>query len=325
MVLLAALLSVLIGTAVGLFGGGGSILTTPLLVYVLGMDPKAAIAASLFVVAVTSAFGLIAYARGGRVQWRTGLIFGSAGMAGAFVGGQLGVRLPGTLLLAAFAVMMAATAIAMIRGRMQVPGATRTEHPLFRILLDGAVVGFVTGLVGAGGGFLVVPALVLLGGLPMSLAVGTSLLVVMMKSVAGLLGYLLVIDGGRVTLDGVTGMNWPVIIVVTAMAVVGSLVGAALSPRIHPERLRRAFGWFVLGMAGLVLTLQLGGSLLEFAAGSVVQTLEVIAGIALLAGGITVLIRWPVRVPVGDFDTAGEGPKSLPTRSVGRNRPPRQP
>jgi len=322
MLLIAALLSVVIGAAVGLFGGGGSILTTPLLVYVLGFDPKAAIAASLFVVAVTSAFGLLAYARGGRVRWRTGLIFGGAGMVGAFIGGQIGVRLPGSFLLAAFAVMMAATAVAMIRGRRRVPGATRAEHPLFRILLDGAVVGFVTGLVGAGGGFLVVPALVLLGGLPMPLAVGTSLLVVMMKSVAGLLGYLLVIDDGRVSLDGVSGMQWPVVLLVTAMAVVGSLAGAGLSPRIHPERLRRAFGWFVLGMAVVVLALELGDSILEFASGSAIQAVEVIAGISLLAVGITVLIRWPVRVPVGDFDTTGEGPKSLPNRAVRATEPP---
>lgn len=322
MLLIAALLSVVIGAAVGLFGGGGSILTTPLLVYVLGFDPKAAIAASLFVVAVTSAFGLLAYARGGRVRWRTGLIFGGAGMVGAFIGGQIGVRLPGSFLLAAFAVMMAATAVAMIRGRRQVPGATRAEHPLFRILLDGAVVGFVTGLVGAGGGFLVVPALVLLGGLPMPLAVGTSLLVVMMKSVAGLLGYLLVIDDGRVSLDGVSGMQWPVVLLVTAMAVVGSLAGAGLSPRIHPERLRRAFGWFVLCMAVVVLALELGDSILEFASGSAIQAVEVIAGISLLAVGITVLIRWPVRVPVGDFDTTGEGPKSLPNRAVRATEPP---
>ncbi len=306
MVLIAALLSILIGGAVGLFGGGGSILTTPLLIYVLGFDAKAAIAGSLFVVAVTSAFGLILYVRRGLVRWRTGLVFGGAGMVGAFVGGQIGVRLPGSLLLAAFAVMMATTAVAMIRGRRQVVGVERGEHPLARILLDGVIVGFVTGLVGAGGGFLVVPALVLLGGLPMPAAVGTSLLVVLMKSVAGLFGYLLVLDDGRLSLDGVVGLRWDVLLLVAAMAVLGSLAGAGLSPRIHPDRLRRGFGWFVLMMAVLVLSLELGGSILDFARGSVVQALEVLAGVGLLVAGITLLIRWPVKVPVGDFDTAGE-------------------
>lgn len=315
MVLIAALLSILIGCGVGLFGGGGSILTTPLLIYVLGFDAKAAIAGSLFVVAVTSAFGLILYVRRGLVRWRTGLVFGGAGMVGAFVGGQIGVRLPGSFLLAAFAVMMATTAVAMIRGRRQVLGAKREEHPLARILLDGVIVGLVTGLVGAGGGFLVVPALVLLGGLPMSAAVGTSLLVVLMKSIAGLFGYLLVIGNGRVSLDGVVGLQWNILLLVAAMAVVGSLAGAGLSPRIHPDRLRRGFGWFVLMMAVLVLSLELGGSILDFARGSAIQAVEVVAGIVLIVAAITVLIRWPVRVPVGDFDDPGDSSKERPPES----------
>jgi len=113
MLWIAAVLSIVIGMAVGLLGGGGSILTTPLLVYVMDFDPKQAIAASLFVVAVTSFFGLIQHARAKRVRWRTGLIFGGAGMVGAFTGGQIGARLPGSLLLAAFAVMMGATAVAV--------------------------------------------------------------------------------------------------------------------------------------------------------------------------------------------------------------------
>jgi uncharacterized membrane protein YfcA len=180
MVWLAAVLAVFIGMAVGLLGGGGSILTTPLLKYVLGFDAQQAIAASLFVVAVTSAFGLIYHARAKRVRWKTGLIFGGASMVGAFGGGQVGARLPGVVLLTAFAFMMAATAIAMLRGRKEVAGTAHGGLPLFRILLDGAIVGFVTGLVGAGGGFLVVPALVLLGGLSMPVDVGTSMLVVIM-------------------------------------------------------------------------------------------------------------------------------------------------
>src|SRR5690606_7607855 len=118
-----------------------------------------------------------------------GVIFGVAGMVGAFIGGQLGAHLPGSLLLGAFAVMMGVTAVAMIRGRQKTSSRHANGLPLFRILLDGFLVGLVTGLVGAGGGFLVVPALALLGGLPMGVAVATSLLVISMKAVAGFVGY----------------------------------------------------------------------------------------------------------------------------------------
>lgn len=307
MLWLAAILSIVIGMAVGLLGGGGSILTTPMLVYVMDFDPKQAIAASLFVVAVTSLFGLIQHARAGRVRWRTGLIFGAAGMVGAFTGGQIGSRLPGSLLLAAFAVMMGATAVAMIRGRKKVEGKAHTGLPLFRILLDGFIVGLVTGIVGAGGGFLVVPALVLLGGLPMQAAVGTSLLVVMMKSAAGFVGYAFTFGGpsGFIALNPETEVNWTVTLLVTAFAVVGAVVGAVISGKVHPDRLRKGFGWFVLVMAVFILVQELGASILEFAQGSAIQMLEVIAGAIVLVVGITVLIRWPAKEPLADFDTSG--------------------
>jgi uncharacterized protein len=239
-------LSLLIGVSLGVLGGGGSILTVPILVYVAGMDPKEAIAASLFVVGVTSAAGAISHARGGRVRWRTGLLFGAAGLVGAFLGGMLGGHLPGELLLVAFALMMVATSIAMIRGRKAVdPSKKHAELPILRVLLDGLVVGVVTGLVGAGGGFLVVPALALLGGLPMAVAVGTSLLVIAMKSLGGLAGYL-----SAVSLD------WGLVIAVTVAAVLGSIVGGRLAGRIPEEALRKGFGWFVLVMGGFVLTQQ---------------------------------------------------------------------
>ena len=305
MMVLAAFLAIFIGMAVGLLGGGGSILTTPLLVYVVGFDPKQAIAASLFVVAVTSAFGLIHHARSGRVRWRTGLIFGAAGMTGAFVGGQIGSHLPGAVLLAAFAVMMAVTAIAMIRGRKQVQGKAHAGLPLFRILLDGFIVGLVTGLVGAGGGFLVVPALVLLGGLPMQIAVGTSLLVVMMKSTAGFLGYALTFSGGQVAWNPETEFDWSITLVVTAMAVIGSVIGAVLSGRIHPDRLRKGFGWFVLVMAAFILFQEVGDSIIEFAQGSALQMVETIVGVVIVLVGIILLIRWPAKMEVADFDTTG--------------------
>ena len=246
MFVLVLALSVLIGLSLGVLGGGGSILTVPILVYVAGLDPKEAIATSLFVVGVTSAAGVVSHARGGRVMWRTGLLFGLAGMAGAFVGGLVGGHAPGQLLLLAFALMMVATSLAMLRGRRTPEGARKhAELPLFRVLLDGAVVGLVTGLVGAGGGFLVVPALALLGGLPMSVAVGTSLVVIAMKSFAGLPGYLTSVQ-----------LDWGLTLGVTAAAVVGSVVGGRLAGRIPEATLRRGFGWFVLVMGGFVLVQQ---------------------------------------------------------------------
>lgn len=245
------LLAVLVGVALGLLGGGGSILTVPLLVYVAGLEAKEAIATSLLVVGVTSLAALVPHARAGRVRWRTGAIFGAAAMAGAYAGGRVAEFIPGTVLLIAFALMMVATAAAMIRGRSRAgtgdrgevagEGASR-DLPVKLVLLEGVVVGLVTGLVGAGGGFLVVPALVLLGGLPMSVAVGTSLLVIAMKSFAGLAGYL-----SSVTID------WRLALGVTGMAVLGSVVGAFLAGRVPQDRLRQGFGWFVLVMGVVVL------------------------------------------------------------------------
>lgn len=265
-------LSLLIGVSLGLLGGGGSILTVPILVYVAGLPAHEAIASSLFVVGVTSLAGLVSHARGGRVQWRTGLLFGLAAMAGAFTGGLIGGHAKGDWLLVGFALMMVATSLAMLRGRKDRGPVGHTAgggRPLGRIVLDGTVVGLVTGLVGAGGGFLVVPALVLLGGLPMPVAVGTSLVVIAMKSFAGLAGYLT-----SVTLD------WPLVLGVTAAAVVGSLAGGQLAGRIPEAALRQAFGWFVLVMGGFVLVQQ-GPSWALPAVGAAVLALGLAAGACL--------------------------------------------
>ena len=242
------LLSVLVGVSLGLLGGGGSILTVPILAYVAGLDAKEAIAASLFVVGVTSAVSVVAHARSGRVRWRTGLVFGAAGMAGAFVGGLLGGHIPGAVLMIAFALMMVATSVAMIRGRRKKAAGdgAPARLPIGKILAEGLVVGLVTGLVGAGGGFLVVPALALLGGLPMPLAVGTSLVVIAMKSFAGLGGYLTSVS-----------LDWGLVGAVTAAAVVGSLLGARLAGKIPEAALRRGFGIFVLLMGAFVLDQEL--------------------------------------------------------------------
>ncbi len=243
MIVLTIGLAVFVGVALGLLGGGGSILTVPLLAYVAGMDAKQAIATSLLVVGVTSAIGAISHARAGRVQWRTGLIFGAAGMAGAYGGGLLARFIPGSVLLIGFAVMMIATAIAMLRGRKNIEVTDQAHRmPVPKIVAEGLIVGLVTGLVGAGGGFLVVPALALLGGLPMPVAVGTSLIVIAMKSFAGLGGYLSSVQ-----------IDWAVAGAVTAAAVVGALLGARLTAKVDPDALRKSFGWFVLAMSSVIL------------------------------------------------------------------------
>jgi len=238
---LALVLALGIGLTLGLLGGGGSILAVPALVYAVGLDPKPAIATSLLVVAITSAAALVPHARAGHVRWRTGGVFGAAGMAGAFAGGRLARHLPGDLLLLLFAAMMAATALALWRGRPDAAAPTAPRVRTGATLVEGFFVGLATGLVGAGGGFLVVPALVLLGGLPMASAVGTSLLVIALKSAAGFAGY-----AAHVAVDGSLALSF------SAAAVVGSIAGARLVPRIHPDRLRRGFAGFVLGMAVLV-------------------------------------------------------------------------
>ena len=242
MIALAVVLAVFVGVSLGLLGGGGSILMVPLLAYVAGMEPKQAIATSLLVVGVTSAVGVVSHARAGHIQWRTGLIFGSAAMLGAYAGGLLARFVPGSVLLIGFAVMMIATAIAMLRGSSVRRADGDRSMSLWLVLPEGLVVGLVTGMVGAGGGFLVVPALVLLGGLPMPVAVGTSLVVIAMKSLAGLGGYL-----STVTID------WRVAGMVTAAAVVGGLIGSRLTSLVRPELLRAGFGWFVLLMSSVIL------------------------------------------------------------------------
>lgn len=240
-------LSFLIGISLGMLGGGGSILTLPILTYVAGMETKAAIAASLFVVAATSATGVITHARAGRVRWRTGLVFGAAGMVGAFAGGRIAAYLPARVLMVAFAIMMVATALAMLRGRRERPLAPSRELPIAKMIVEGVAVGIVTGIVGAGGGFLVVPALVLLGGLGMEAAIGTSLLVISMKSFAGFYGHL----------GHVRDLDWGTTLGVTAIAVIGSFAGGTLAGRLPPQILRKGFGAFVLIMAGLVLSREL--------------------------------------------------------------------
>lgn len=241
------LLSVLIGLSLGLLGGGGSILTVPILTYVAGLDPQEAITTSLLVVGATSLASAAIHARRKRVQWRTGVVFGVAGMAGALGGGLAGNLLPGTVLMLGFAAMMLATSAAMIRGRRTPPDARAGGAlPVAKSLLAGGGVGAITGLVGAGGGFLIVPALVLLGGLPMATAVGTSLMVIALNSAAGFAGHI-----------GNLELPWALAGGVAAAAVAGSFIGARLAGRIPESALRKGFGVLVLAMGIFVLAMEL--------------------------------------------------------------------
>ncbi len=245
-------LSLFIGLSLGLFGGGGSILSVPILTYAVGMEPKTAIAASLLVIAVTSGAALVTHLKSGLVCWRTGVAFGGAGMVGAYAGGRLASFIPDGVLLGAFAAMMVVTASAMLRGRqsdqlapIQPQGVARTS----RILVHGLAVGAVTGMIGAGGGFLIVPALVLLGGMPMKRAVATSLLVIAMKSTAGFAGYL-----------GHASVPWGLVLPITAVAALSSILGAMLVKKVPQEILRRGFAWLVLLVASFVIAQALPAS-----------------------------------------------------------------
>ena len=232
MIPLALALAAVTGIALGLLGGGGSILTVPVFVYVLGFDAKTAIAMSLAVVGVTSAAGTFGHWRHGQVNSKVALTFGSVAMLGTYAGARLAMFVSGTFQLALFALVMAAAAFFMLRDRGPADAnrkpATTTSSGL--LIAEGVTVGIVTGLVGIGGGFLVVPALVLLSRLPMKEAVGTSLAVIAMKSFAGLAGYV-----------GEVDVPWDFVAGFTATALVGIVAGSMMAQWVPAATLQRAF------------------------------------------------------------------------------------
>jgi uncharacterized membrane protein YfcA len=268
MIALIALLALFMGSVLGLLGGGGSILTVPILAYVAGMPAGEAIASSLVVVGLTSVVGAANHAKRGGVEWKTGLIFGGVAMVGAFAGGRLAVYVPGWLLLALFAALMVTTSVIMLRKSNTPANHSPSKASIPMIVIEGFLVGAVTGLVGAGGGFLVVPALVILGGLPMHKAIGTSLLVIAMKSVAGVAGHLTHVD-----------INWGLTLTVAGFAIVGSIVGARYSSKIPANTLRVVFAWFVLIMGTFILSKEL----LPFLGATVVYPGLAVAGLGVAA------------------------------------------
>jgi len=241
-------LSLAIGVSLGLLGGGGSILTVPVLHYIFGVEPHDAIAMSLVIVGATSAVALVPHVRAKRVCWRVGLVFGASSMVAAFVGGRLGSALPGVVLIPAFAVtMLAAGGGMLLRARYALTACRIEDVRPARVLAIGLGVGLLTGTLGAGGGFVIVPALTLVGGLAIREAVGTSLLVIAMNSFAGLAGTI-----SHARLDG------RIVLPVIAIAIGGSLIGARLGGRLSAQQLQRAFGWFVIVVGTLILIRELG-------------------------------------------------------------------
>ncbi|MFI6151127.1 sulfite exporter TauE/SafE family protein [Kitasatospora sp. NPDC051170] len=238
--ILALIAGAVVGLALGGLGGGGSMLAVPALVYLLGFTPATATTASLVIVGATSLTGLLAHARAGRVRWRTGALFAAAGLPAAAAAGALSVHLPGALLTGAFAVLAALAAWRMLApSAPKERGAARTG----RASAAGAGLGAVTGLLGVGGGFLAVPALVSVLAFTMAEAVGTSLLVISANSFAALLPRL-----------GATGaIDWAVAAPFTGAAILGAWDGKRLADRLKGRTLQRAFAVALLGVAALML------------------------------------------------------------------------
>ncbi len=239
MSLLAVALGFLVGLSLGLLGGGGSILTVPILVYVLGFDPKSAIAGSLAVVGLVSLVGAWRHARAGHVEGRTAVVFGAVAMAGAYGGARAARFVSGDVQLVVFAGVMLVVAAFMLRARPPAvdEGERGASHPAV-VGLVALGVGALTGIVGIGGGFLIVPALVLFLAVPMKRAVGTSLLVIFMNAAAGFSGYV-----------GQVAIAWGVLAAFGLCAVGGIVAGSHLVRYVSSRDLRRAFAVFLVAVA----------------------------------------------------------------------------
>lgn len=257
MEILGYLFSIVIGVSLGLIGGGGSILTLPVLVYIFGVGATTATGYSLFVVGITSAVGTANYFKNGLVNVKTAIIFGipsiiAVYLTRAFIVPAIPAEVisigafivtKNILMMLLFAVLMIAASYSMIKKDKKTAATNDIQsfnYPV--ILIEGAVVGMLTGLVGAGGGFLIIPALVVLSKLPMKEAVGTSLVIIAAKSLIGFFGE-----------ANLASMDWVLLSSVSAFAIVGIFIGSMLSKKIDGAKLKPAFGWFVLVMGVYII------------------------------------------------------------------------
>jgi hypothetical protein len=241
--------ALLVGLVLGLLGSGGSILTVPVLVYLVGVPDKLAIAESLGIVTLISLVGAIPFAYRRLVSWRNVWLFGLPGMVGAYGGAYLSIYVPGPVQLAIFALVMLLAAVMMFRRPAAMSGPEDGQRESWKIMLDGLGVGALTGLVGVGGGFLIVPALVLLGGLPMHLAIGTSLLIIALKSISGFIKYVDVMH------DAGFSIHWDLVLIFGAIGIVGSFIGGRIGAYVPQARLKRGFAVFLL-LIGVVILWQ---------------------------------------------------------------------
>ncbi|AFZ66606.1 sulfite exporter TauE/SafE family protein [Deinococcus peraridilitoris] len=246
--------AIAIGLSLGLLGSGGSILTVPVLVYLVGEDKKLAIAESLAIVGLIAASGAVPYALRKLVDWRSVLVFGIPGMVGTFMGAFIGGFIPSVVQLLVFAAVMLIASWMMFRPPRLEEGDHKPRK-LWKIALDGVAVGVLTGLVGVGGGFLIIPALVLLGGLSMHLAVGTSLLIIAMKSTVGFLEY------WRGLSEQGVSMNWDIIVLFGVIGILGSFLGAFVSRFFSQQLLRRSFASFLVVIGAYILYTNVPGAI----------------------------------------------------------------
>lgn len=232
------ILSAAIGLSLGLIGGGGSILTVPILVYFLGVETHEAVGMSLAVVGATSLFGSYLHYRRKNVNFQAGLLFGISGIVGAFLGSPLTKLVAPNILLLMFAVLMFVVAVSMLWRKRNANSEERREANRTKAILAGLGVGILTGFLGVGGGFLIVPALVFFGGLPMKEAIGTSLFVIFLNCAAGLIGH-----------AAQNHFDWSLTFIVMGLAVSGTIFGTILSQKMAAHRLQKVFAVLVLGVA----------------------------------------------------------------------------
>ena len=239
--------AIAIGVSLGLLGSGGSILTVPVLVYLIGQDEKVAIAGSLFVVGTIALAGSLQYLHAKLIDWHSVVIFGIPGMIGTYTGALAAGYVSGIMQLSLFAVVMLLASYLMLKPVDLESSASSTPRAVWKIAADGLLVGVITGLVGVGGGFLIVPALVLLVGMPMHKAVATSLVIIALKSYSGFYKYIDVLDARNLELD------WTTLLVVTGLGIAGSFAGGALANRLPQRTLKKGFGIFLAVMGIYIL------------------------------------------------------------------------